>query len=321
MRVRLAIALVTLSMACGICLRAVKADPLPGEILKFQQEPMVATPIIPGVPPFFGHDELSTAYGPAPTPTAPPYQGRFMADDFADRFDTPVLHVQWWGSYMGPDHFTGAGVKQFYIGFESDVPADASQPFSRPGTPLLQQYVTKGPLAPGSGTFTETLIRGPDPVIGESLYQYNAELKCPFFEKSDTVYWLKIVALVDQTQDGPIQWGWHNRDWMVPDPLASPAVVPGEKTVGFVAGVPVWHFQDDAVQGTIITQFINQCSGFTDQSAFEPTHYVAVQDGPPEIEQFSKDLAFNLFTGNVPEPGMISALGLGMLILGLRQRR
>src|SRR6185503_17658787 len=237
MRVRVILALVV----CGICWQVAKADPLPGEVIKFAQRPMIATPLGPpgAGPVYFGHDELSTAYGVAPVPTAPPYQGRFMADDFADKFDTPVLHVKWWGSYMGPEHFTGTGVKQFYIGFESDVPGDpAAGTFSRPGTPLLQQYVKRGPLAPSSGTFTETLIRGPDPVIGESLYQYNAELACPFNEKRDTVYWLKIVALVNQAEDGPIQWGWHNRDYTIPDPLAStaPAVVPGEKLTGFVGG-------------------------------------------------------------------------------------
>jgi len=310
-----------------------RGDPLPGEdTLKFSQRPMIATSLgPPGTGPrYFGHDELSTMFGVAPVPTAPPYQGRFMADDFADKFDRPVLHVKWWGSYMGPDHFTGGGVKQFYVGFESDVPASPAGGFSHPGTPLLQQYVTRGPLAPASGTFTETLVRGPDPIIGESVYQYNAELACPFFEKRDTVYWLKIVAMVNQAQDGPIQWGWHNRDWTVPDPLAStaPAVSPGEGIVGSVpTGIPgvdpapVWHFQDDAVQGTIISQFIAQCQANTDQSAFEPTHYVPLLDGPDPIGQFSKDLAFELYTNNVPEPATMGAIALGMMTLNLRRRR
>jgi len=328
MRVRVMIALFALTAGLGMFSQLARGDPLPGEILKFSQKPMIATPLGPaGTPPYFGHDELSTMYGVAPTPTAPPYQGRFMADDFADKFDTPVLHVRWWGSYMGSDHFTGGGVKQFYLGFESDVPADPAGGFSRPGVPLLQQYLNKGPLAPASGTFTETLIRGPDPILGESLYQYNAELGCPFQEKRDTVYWLKIVAMVNQATDGPIQWGWHNRDYTIFDPLASspPVVVPGEHVDGFVGGgggadpAPVFHFQDDAVQGTIISQFITQCSGTTDQSAFEPTHYVTGLDGPDPIGQFSKDLAFELYT--VPEPGMIGLVGVGLVMLSGRRRK
>src|SRR5436853_7597043 len=133
--------------------------------------------------------------------------------------------------------------------------------------------------------------------------------------------------MVNQSTDGPIQWGWHNRDYTAPDPLASsaPALVPGEHLDGFVGGsagldpAPVFHFQDDAVQGTIISQFITQCSGTTDQSGFEPTHYIPGLDGPDPIGQFSKDLSFELYT--VPEPATLSALSLAMMTLSLRRRR
>jgi hypothetical protein len=288
-----------------------RADPLPGEVLKFQQTPMVATPIPAGGLTYYGHDELSTAYGSA-GPINTPYQGQFMADDFADRYDTPVVHLRWWGSYMGPEHEYGAGVQQFYVGFESDVPASDTNPFSHPGQPLLEQLVTKGPLAPGSGTFTEKLIRGPDPLIGESLYEYNAELACPFPEERDTVYWLKIVALVDPQLDGAIRWGWHNRDWTIPDPLAStpPAVSPGEGIVGAIPDpsggttVPVWHFQDDAVQGSFFTVFLDKCLANTEQFDMLPQNYVVELDGPPPIQDYSKDLAFELYT--VPEPASFS---------------
>ena len=97
--------------------------------------------------------------------------------------------------------------------------------------------VTPGTLSPG--TFTETLERGPDPVLGEALYRYNAELALPFNQAPNTVYWLKIAALVDVPQPLPpgqpippdvTQWGWHNRDYTLNDPQAStaPNVNPGE---------------------------------------------------------------------------------------------
>ncbi|RIK77381.1 MAG: hypothetical protein DCC68_17460 [Planctomycetota bacterium] len=281
--------------------------------MKFRQAPMIATPIppVPGALTYFGHDELSTAYGSS---IQGPYQGRFMADDFADRFDTPVVHLRWWGSYMGQEHIYGTGVKRFYIGFESDVPVGPDNPFSHPGTPLLEQFVTKGPLAPGSGTFTETLIRPPDPLIGEALYEYNAELTCPFPERPDTVYWLKVVALVNPQEDGAIEWGWHNRDYTVPNPLAStaPAVVPGEAIAGFLPTVPptpVWHFQDDAVQGSIVTVFTAPCQANTDQFAMAPQNYVVELDGPPPIDEFSKDLAFELYTIPEPPTGILALVG------------
>jgi hypothetical protein len=295
----------------------VPADPLPGEILKFQQLPMVRTPI--GGVDYFGHDELSTAVRDPSGNNF--YQGRFMADDFADKFDTPVVHVRWWGSYL--DQEIGSGVKDFLISFESDVPADPNNPFSRPGEPLQSEVVSLGPLAPASGTFTETLLRGPDPVLGEALYEYNAELMMPFDQRPDTVYWLKIVALVDPGRDGPIMWGWHNRDYTAFDPFAStaPAVVPGEFLAGTLpSGEPIWHFQDDAVQGQIFANVLGPKEVVLDQSDYAPTTYLSPPDGPSVIQEYSKDLAFELFT--VPEPGtwVLFALSLAGLVPLMRRR-
>ena len=212
---------------------AVLADPLPGEVIKFQQLPLNNGVRQVRAAPFPGHDEWSTANLVNGT-TA--YQGVYMADDFADTVNTPVVHVRWWGSYQ--NNVRGTGVKKFLISFESDVPAGAdanpSITWSHPGAPLLTQVVNLGPLAPASSTFTETPIPTPGapdfPPPPEGLFQYNAELDCPFNEQPNTVYWLKIVALVNPQQDGEITWGWHDRDWGIFDPYASkaPSVIPGE---------------------------------------------------------------------------------------------
>ena len=79
-----------LAMLLGWCALAA-ADPLPGEILKFDNEPMLATQI--GTVTYNGHDEASNAYQQASNPQI--YQGQFMADDFADKFSTPVVHLSW----------------------------------------------------------------------------------------------------------------------------------------------------------------------------------------------------------------------------------
>ncbi|RIK80412.1 MAG: hypothetical protein DCC67_09410 [Planctomycetota bacterium] len=317
------------------------ADPLPGrDLLKFTQAPMVNTTIVDAtgvVNVYGGHDELSTAYGFAdPTTGAIPiYQGKFMADDFADNLNSPIVHVKWWGSYYNDVINPNFPVNKFLISFEADVPQGPNTPFSHPGQPLLNQVVFRGPIAPGSGTFTEKLIRGPDPVVNESLYEYNAELHLgkEFPEKKDTVYWLKVVALVDvppTIQFDPYnpppamtRWGWHNRDYTVQNPLASPAVVPGESVVGTLpGGTPIWHFQDDSVQGDVrITT--GGAGGLVMPDVFQPLpnmvpqKYLDFADGPGSnvpgavgIGSFSKDLAFELFT--VPEP---AALGLGLLSL------
>jgi len=328
--------LVALAIWIGLSVSAF-ADPLPGEILKFQQVPLNngLTPYypapLPGGAPYYGHDELSTAIRTSPTA---PWQGTFMADDFADKFGTPVVHVRWWGSYLNDNHGnpTNPGVKQFLVSFESDVPVNPNNPFSHPGSPLLNQIVRLGPLTPGSGTFTEKPV--PTPLMAgmpprEALFEYNAELNFDKFfpELRDTVYWLKIVALVDAQQDGVIQWGWHNRDYSITDPLASgpPAVVPGERIIGTVIDPikqftsPVWHFQDDAVSGAI-TVFPGAVANMpsVEQSGYAPQNYIFPWDGPDNISQFSKDLAFELYT--IPEPTTAMLLCLGFAIPAFSRR-
>ncbi|MBI2823499.1 MAG: PEP-CTERM sorting domain-containing protein [Planctomycetia bacterium] len=293
------------------------ADPLPGEVLKFSQRPMIATPLPNEAGQqqlYFGHDELSTLQR---SPTGGSlFTGTFMADDFADKVESDIVHVRWWGSYIGdPSGTAHVPVNAFLVVFEEDVAADADHPFSHPGKPLSAQIVTPGALTPG--TFVETGIRGPDPLLFESLYQYNAELATPFRQKADTVYWLKIVALVDtQSQT---QWGWHNRDYTIPDPLAStaPAVSPGERNEA-PAGFPfdVWHFQDDAVKGSMSLQLDGL--GIV-QTQFDDQNYVAPYDGPSIITQFSKDLAFELY--RVPEPSSIALLVVGAFGLVAFHRR
>lgn len=342
---------------------AVLADPLDGQTLKFQQLPMDGTVI--GDRLYWGHDELSTAVrvipnGDAlvngdPNDVGGLYRGVFMADDFADPFATPVVHVKWWGSYLNQPTFNGVGgVTKFLISFESDVPGGVAHPvdrsvtdFSRPGLPILNQIVTLGPLAPKSGTFTETAISPGGSPLFETLFEYNAELTCPFEQEPDTVYWLKIVALVDVYEpvpdDGvdqitlpleiaPIQWGWHNRDYTIMDPFASvsPAVVPGEfASPGFpLDDSPIWHFQDDAVTGELdVTDFGVLCQIDVQQDpAQRPTIYLNEADGPGPlvgtdwggIANHSKDLAFELYT---PEPTTMILLALGGLGIIRRKGR
>jgi hypothetical protein len=311
------------------------ADPLPGrDVLKFSQRPMDGTTIVdpPGNPQrYWGHDELSTAYGATPAVGGPAiYTGNFMADDFADKFSSPVVHVKWWGSYLNNFTLPNVSVDKFLISFESDVPQGPNNPFSRPGEPLLNQIVRRGPLAPGSGTFTEKLISGGGPPLSEDLYEYNAELHLgkEFRQEPNTVYWLKIVALVDVPTGLPVpppdqpptflpRWGWHNRDYTIVNPLAStpPAVTPGEHVdpLSPILGTPVWHFQDDAVTGRIFVDTagpMGQIMPVIDQTLFQPTRYLPLADGPPPIAEFSKDLAFELYT--VPEPATCALLLTGL---------
>jgi hypothetical protein len=336
----------TAALAGALGAATLQADPLPGEVLKFSQRPMDDTKIpTPNgtVESFWGHDELSTAYSVFGAGGPAPYRGTFMADDFADKFSTPVVHVKWWGSYL--NDITGQfPVDKFLISFESDVPEGPNNPFSRPGTPLLNQIVRRlgpspAPVFPAPGTFTEKPISAGGPPLNETLYEYNAELHLDkhFFQKPDEVYWLKIVALVDLPPGVPFpdpnqpstiipRWGWHNRDYTIMDPLAStaPAVVPGEfgTTVGPVpGGFTVWHFQDDAVTGDVVVNHLvpmGEVMPIIDQANYAPTHYLPGADGPPLIQRFSKDLAFELYT--VPEPASCALIAIGVVV-AIAQRR
>ena len=310
----------------------VAADPLPGQILKFVQEPMIATPI--GGITYSGHDELSTLYASSLVPGV--FEGTAMADDFADRFNTEVVHVRWWGSYLNDFQNPDQPINKFLIAFESDAEVNATNPFSHPNEVLSFQTVDRvpaGPLVADSGTYTEELILA-SPV--ESIYEYNAELKIDFNQDPDTVYWIKIAALVEGPNQGgttgDTRWGWHNRDYTVTNPLASvaPFVIPGEvdeqPTVDPMYPTEVWHFQDDAVSAdTFFGVDINGVLTLT-QDNYVRQDYVDDLDGPGPIAgvhggigQFSKDLAFELYT--IPEPSSVILMMFGLAALTGTRRR
>ena len=320
------------------------------EKLKFQQLPLDGVPIEDFR--YWGHDELSTAWRDPEDTTFPPhfFQGCYMADDFADLEHSPVIKIKWWGSYL--ENFydpPSIQVDRFLIAFEKDVPAvgipgEAGYVPSHPGEVLLTQFVHRdfdGVLTPGE--FSEVNISPGGPPCNEMLFEYESVLENPFPQDPNTVYWLKIVAMVEaqpgqllmikqcgiplcelgrqpwsqiimqcpELEQWPplIRWGWHNRDYTKMDPYASvpPAVVPGEHIQGVLPdGTNIWHFQDDAVTGEVFIDEATPEMPIVEQPTWMEEYYKYFWplcpddqqgvDGPEDIERYSKDLAFELWT-------------------------
>jgi hypothetical protein len=337
-----------------------KVDPSPDPevLIKFQQLPLSGLTIDQFT--YWGHDELSTAYNSTDLNTT--FEGCYMADDFADLKDTPVIKLKWWGSYIENEIIEP--VNRFLIAFESDNPAqghpdDVDYIPSHPGDVLHSEIVqlsTALPLNPGD--YSETWLNSGGPPCHEALFEYEAVLENPFPQEPNVVYWLKIVAIIDDaaawsrlnsavqnsgmslcdflelpyTSGDPNQiefglqtpvtrWGWHNRDYTKMDPYASKGSDlpqgPGEHNpksylpnLTSITGVDddnVWHFQDDAVFGDVVINengdempAVNQ-----DPTTWEEEYYKYSLpycntsqgvDGPDEIVQYSKDLAFELWT-------------------------
>jgi len=346
------------------------ADPLDGQILKFQQLPQGYTPVLGAIGPpnpikyedtngpvppseYYGHDEDSMLVF---DPTTDVYSGFAMADDFSDKVDGPVLHVRWWGSY--PTNQGAGDASRFLIAFESDVPDadgahDSYSPtdpttFSHPGSVLHWEVVTEvaGGLVPGMGAYTEKEVVSAAITGGDAIYEYNAELKYDpatfdgaFQQKPDEVYWIKIAALIDDPSTQTFRWGWHNRDYTTTNTLfGSPTTSPfGEHNHGpwdWDGDGPdpddkdVWHHQDDAVSAVTLLN-LDPFIPVTDalqQDAYVAQTYLAGLDGPggvvgtAGIEQFSKDLAFELYS--VPEPSTLVLAVVGLLAFtGWRRRK
>lgn len=299
------------------------ADPLPNEQLKFYQSPLDDGP--PGVypvgaaplptdnpAPFPGQDLNSTAI----TTSAGGNQGNMMADDFSDFNMANIGHVTWWGSYLGNTNPADAPlVTQFQISLYSNVPAipGTDEDFSHPGALLATQTVTQstsGTLTYSDGEFTAQPVapgasKIPPPAGESGLIQYNAELNWQQIAFPDAfngnIEWLSIVALVPPgTTAGPIEWGWHDRDYGIADPLAAPTPEGNETPYPY-------HYLDDAVSGS----YNNGVAG-----GYAPQFYNPNVDG---IDT-SMDLAFALYSVPVPEPASIGLLGLAVPMLLARRR-
>jgi len=176
-----------------------------------------------------------------------------MADDFSTT-SRPPLYTLCGG--IVSEQFTRAGATKFLIAVETDVPVPNALGYSHPGSVLSSQIVTLGGLAPSSGTYTETLVptgAGPPSPDG-ALYQYNAELAIPAPETAGVVEWLKIVALkTTRRKNGPGDGTTATTESLIRSPrqCRCPASSPSHRLADSAWSATGWHFQDDAVTGSV----------------------------------------------------------------------
>ena len=133
------------------------------------------------------------------------------ADDWVCMSTNPVTKIRWWGSYLGwSSNVPPAQVPSaFQILFYTDVPTNATQPFSQPGTVVWQITCTN---------FTSQFV-GYDYDPRMSTYE-----ACFLFEQTlmpweyftqpgptGTIYWISIAASFQLGPEPPPNWGWKTR--------------------------------------------------------------------------------------------------------------
>jgi len=261
-------------------------------------------------------------------PTAPPPDPNWIiADDFRDPFNTPVLTVRWWGSYVGltfqQDPLTGAvtplfgpGSEDGYVlSFFKDQPVDLVNPFSRPDE-LLATYVAPFDVV----TVSPTGHVGWD---GHEIWEYQVNLMDTHLEHAlpgiadpdgfnqlpGEIYWLAINAevghdIVEVTNpDGTISWVEQDTGkFTIPDPSTT-------NPDGHFWG---WHtspeaFNDVATMGHLVMgpggEWIYPQQ---DWQPIQPNHGL-------------NDMAFELLT--IPEPASLAIFAVGVSLLSYKKRR
>ena len=138
-----------------------------------------------------------------------------LADDWMCSESGSVTDIHFWGSWL---HGIKGNIQSFVIRIFSDIPADATNPYSMPGDVLWERTIDtwkerefdspqQGFYYPCCDQFIEN--------DHQTYFQYNIiDLQDPFVQKKGTIYWLGITAFVEEGDPGSAQphWGWKSSE-------------------------------------------------------------------------------------------------------------
>jgi hypothetical protein len=135
------------------------------------------------------------------------------ADDFRCLGSMPVTSIHWWGSYKDWQESTApdVGPDAWRITISANIPADAYNPFSRPGIQLRQFEVSPDRVQMQPVGFDRFPKEPEDSCFKYSLTLDSTEYFWPDLYEGD-VFWIGISALY-RTQTPDHRWGWKTRPW------------------------------------------------------------------------------------------------------------
>ncbi|MCX6923809.1 MAG: HYR domain-containing protein, partial [Verrucomicrobia bacterium] len=191
--------------------------------LKWSQPPLVYTP-----PNTYNGWNQNSAYGLT----------SLAADDWLCTSSKPVTDIHWWGSLQGwSDPYSPPPMPDaFRFSIWTDVPKQPGNPFSHPGTVILQAYSTNF-----NWVFAGWDVDPQNPTaLPEACFKFDVDLDPPdwfYQDPGQHVYWISIAAIYNTGQLPAYPWGWKTRPRDANSPAPDAAVritLPTAPTLGSI---------------------------------------------------------------------------------------
>ncbi|MHC4740755.1 MAG: putative metal-binding motif-containing protein [Planctomycetota bacterium] len=212
-----------------------------------------------GIRQWAGYEDIRS-YGIANNEGQIPGKTVVAGDDWLCTGKNPVTGVIWWGSYIGLTYHPESSITEtitrpdhFLLSIWTDIPADAPGNrlfFSHPGHKLWEYKANEyEEVMAGYDRFPADL----DPC--EPVFRYSVGLpqEAWFYQRDvNNVYWLRIVAVFDETPS--YEWGWTNHEHAFNDYAV---------TGGYDGMYPAWARLPSDLSFVLLTR-PDECAPFAD---------------------------------------------------------